>query len=1118
MIKKIIAFLLVLIIPFTSLALDEDIESEPFSPYIDFCDYIVEADEESYSFENGALEIYSGAPIIHMRDGLGQASTPIIVKGNSQITLDNVNISTSTAALYVEPQAHVHLYVSGSVEMYGGSGYAAIEVGHESSDTYATLVIEGDGTLAAHGGTNSAGIGGSKNRGGLYGNIVINSGTILSWGNGGASGIGSSDNPNNGKSNGSYKHTEETWGTITINNGQIRAYGGTTGNGGAGIGGGNHVDSGLIVINDGDIIAIGGGGGAGIGNSIGSSKNKGDIGNKGPGYYYSIIQINGGNIHAEGAGNAAGIGGGMYNDASVTITGGTISATGGYGGNYHHGGAGIGGGYEGHANITILGGSISAIGGGAAAGIGSGGSPNSNAARGNTGRGEGYLSKTSVSIYGGSIKAHGGSMGGAGIGGGNGADYVNVTIGGGTVKAYGYSSSEGEMQGGAGIGGGYYAGSQESKYMVNSNVSVSIEGGTVLAVGGWGASGVGSGAEDQRANNVSVYGGNLEAYSDGTKFALDTRDGETGNNLFGRSVSKPVIQGTFVHNYSYGGLSQSPEGLDPIIITDDISNNSVRTLHNMPSGYRSFATTISGSGYYNIFTSANSISSGSERYFATTVHDRFSEAEVRDNISLLVTGSSLSDNFYLFPVKTLIVEKQVTTDEYTSLSDLNTTVTFELQRKDTQVIVATKTISIVNGKPQNKAVFVNVPDAKYDIWEVNGDTRMNVGDMFGEYVLNKISASNADGESKNNGEISNDKWIDTVILKNEYIIPTPTPTPTPEPTPTPTIEPTPTPTVEPIETPTVEPTPTTVPTNTPTLEPTATPTAKPTSIPTVEPTATPTLKPTNTPEPIETPTLEPTIIPTIEPTNTPTLEPTATPTIELTPTVEPTITPTIEPTAEPTEIPTLEPTSTPTAEPTSAPTETPTVESTPIVTLTVAPTVVPTPTFSPIPGLTTPSPEPTNEVTNEPTITPAATTTATAAPTRTSPPTSTPDVQPTPTNESIISTEPTGAPTTTPTARPTPTVTPIVTKTPTFVSVEEVTEDTVIPQEVTLFVGERLTEIAIDEEGRTWYHIEREQIEVPEGIKLPQTRGEWIRFISIDDYDTPLGVEVMINHAGDCFD
>ena len=116
--------------------------------------------------------------------------------------------------------------------------------------------------------------------------------------------------------------SDQSWGVITINNGEINATGGNTGNGGAGIGGGNHVDSGLIIINGGVVTAEGS---AGIGCSIGSSKSK-DEADKGPGHYFATVEINGGEVYAYGRDIGAGIGGAMYCDAVVHITGGTIEA------------------------------------------------------------------------------------------------------------------------------------------------------------------------------------------------------------------------------------------------------------------------------------------------------------------------------------------------------------------------------------------------------------------------------------------------------------------------------------------------------------------------------------------------------------------------------------------------------------------------------------------------------------------------------------------------------------------------------------------------------------------------------------------------------------------------
>ena len=82
------------------------------------------------------------------------------------------------------------------------------------------------------------------------------------------------------------------------------------------------------------------------------------------GYYYNSetycsITINGGNIIATGGGAGAGIGTGYLCEinCSITINGGNITATGGYAGG--GGGAGVGAGYLGYTGtITINGGDV----------------------------------------------------------------------------------------------------------------------------------------------------------------------------------------------------------------------------------------------------------------------------------------------------------------------------------------------------------------------------------------------------------------------------------------------------------------------------------------------------------------------------------------------------------------------------------------------------------------------------------------------------------------------------------------------------------------------------------------------------------------------------------------
>ena len=175
-----------------------------------------------------------------------------------------------------------------------------------------------------------------------------------------------------------------------------------------------------------------------------------------------------GSLTATGGFNSAGIGGGYLGDGkNITITGGTVNVTGGYGG-----GAGIGGGAEGGGgnNITIKGGTVTATGGGysGTGGAGIGG--------GSSGSGE------NITINGGKVTATGGSyaagIGGGSVGfwGGESGSGKNITINGGTVNATG-------TDGGAGIGGGENGNGED----------ITINGGKVNASGAYGGAGIGGG-------------------------------------------------------------------------------------------------------------------------------------------------------------------------------------------------------------------------------------------------------------------------------------------------------------------------------------------------------------------------------------------------------------------------------------------------------------------------------------------------------------------------------------------------------------------------------------------------------------------------------------------------
>lgn len=772
----------------------------------DDMDFVVTGEGEvEFDEVNKVLIVKSGNVTVSMKEGVTETTQSIEVAGNNVgLVIDSLTINAPKQAIKINSDASVTLTLEGTSTLTGGDGYAAVEPVYESTEKMASLTIEGDGTLNVTGGTDSAGIGGSKKTLGVYGNITIKSGVInANSGNHsgwtGAAAIGSSDNPANGTSTGSYKYVDSPWGVITIDGGTVTARADYIG---AGIGGGNHCDSGVVVINGGTVDAQGH---TGIGCGYGSSRYSGNGGDKGPGYYYAGVTITGGTVLARALDaddtnfSGAGIGGGEYSDAKITITGGNVTA---YGANskvssWHHGGAGIGGGYLGNSTITIGGSAVvDAYGGGAAAGIGSGSTPNNNPDRGSSRRnGAITCDGTTVEIAGGSVTAHGGNKGGAGIGSGVGADKVKITISDGIIKAWGGASDKENKRGGAGIGSGYSGttSGESSKYFVETDTSVTISNGTVLAVGGWGASGIGSGADNETAKSITIAdAATIEAYADGTKFAIDTRDpnksgidGEScsiDETQYPRNYTGVLLQGTFVFPGEINGLEQDTEGLAPLVVTNDLTGEK-KTLTQMPEGYRSFATDVSAAGNYTVFTNDKQISDGKGRYFNVCASETYDESKVTErNVLYRAVDNDLCDNYFLFPVKVIVIEKKIEAESDVNITGLNTTVYFALwaggdgghyvtQEADGSGDMWVETIEIKDGVPQSKAYFVNVVDGEYAITEIASATDgsyLKAGTAFGNYELAKIETTHDGASGDNDGKIDKDQWTDEVTVTNTF--------------------------------------------------------------------------------------------------------------------------------------------------------------------------------------------------------------------------------------------------------------------------------------------------------------------------------------------------------------
>ena len=226
----------------------------------------VEGSSGSYSYdaENDIITVKNGAELtFHSADGYGAenpSQTRIFVEKDAKatLTLDGVYINVSDKAaspleIAEDSTGAVSVVLKNSNALTAGEKAAGIQ---KNGTAEGTLTISGSGTLNAQGGEYGAGIGGGYC--GVGSNITITGGIITATGGSYGAGIG-----------GGF------WGggsNITISGGEVTATGGY---GGAGIGGGYYGVGSNIAITGGIITATGGDGGAGIGG--GDSRDGNDI-------------------------------------------------------------------------------------------------------------------------------------------------------------------------------------------------------------------------------------------------------------------------------------------------------------------------------------------------------------------------------------------------------------------------------------------------------------------------------------------------------------------------------------------------------------------------------------------------------------------------------------------------------------------------------------------------------------------------------------------------------------------------------------------------------------------------------------------------------------------------
>ena len=237
-----------------------------------FCNIGFAATKTTHDIGNGNVQLNSSCAsgCEHVITGTSDSNLiwnehKIIVDGgNHTIVLKDVTINTKVSAqsaMDIKNGANVTLVLEGENNLVGNRSHPAIWV-----ETGSSLTIEGNGTLTATAvngtvGMGSAGIGSGYGSNTDFGNIVINSGNVISKGTAGGAGIGGGYQVGSGKCNGS----------VTINGGFVKAYGDyVIGSAGAGIGAGENADySGSVTITGGvvfaqsgksDMPSIGGGG------------------------------------------------------------------------------------------------------------------------------------------------------------------------------------------------------------------------------------------------------------------------------------------------------------------------------------------------------------------------------------------------------------------------------------------------------------------------------------------------------------------------------------------------------------------------------------------------------------------------------------------------------------------------------------------------------------------------------------------------------------------------------------------------------------------------------------------------------------------------------------------
>ena len=248
--------------------------------------------------QGGGSAVPDEAPVITQRGSSAETSNTITINASenatANVTISNVNIDTSGAAVSTGGKGNVNIELDGTNTLKSGRYHAGLE---KSQDGKLTITDENaNGKLIATGGDYGAGIGGDDQGNGK--NITITGGEITATGGSHGAGIGG----------GYYGNGND----ITITGGKVTA---TGGNGAAGIGGGNYKDGNDINIAGGKVTATGGDYGAGIGGGLRKEGEKITVSGD------ATLKVQGGLTDEwDGAGAGIGNGGSHNGDFSGSFT------------------------------------------------------------------------------------------------------------------------------------------------------------------------------------------------------------------------------------------------------------------------------------------------------------------------------------------------------------------------------------------------------------------------------------------------------------------------------------------------------------------------------------------------------------------------------------------------------------------------------------------------------------------------------------------------------------------------------------------------------------------------------------------------------------------------------